>query len=681
MKKYLNKIRIVVPVLILSGCLCSCSTEQEIQQDWSHVVRIAGHGLNASRIDSIISRSRSTYVFGIEVDNDITGRYESFLDPAEKLAAIGLLARKAHENNNRAFVYIAGLECITAAADTAARHTLFKDHPDWVQRDITGRPAVFGGDAAFWIRQGDEDVWISPYAVEWRKMYMQRVKEIAATGIDGIYVDIPYWMTHFEGWENTWASFDDYTVRAFRKKTGLDAKKDLKLGDFTDPGFLRWVNFRMETLTAFMAEINRTVKAVNPECKTIAEIYPGIDESAVRVGADVQQMYEVVDAIAHEYSEGAYMAAAREPVDWFTYMAGMYTFRAFARGKPSWMLSYSWDGEKKIDPGEAMRNLFLSQIMAGTNPWDARGHVMSGSNDYKVRSEVYKWIAAHEDHWYKPRLPIDPIGVYFSPRTRNIFADDFYKSYMGALSMMLQAHQEFQIVLPQTLRFFKGKILLIPDARCLNLPEVELFEKLVHSGGKIIFTGQSGEYDHARKKYTDNPLHRLFGVTSQDKKIQTGKDFIYYPDCPARIYYDEIKNNYNRYARGDTTANAVFIKLLGDFVADLRQQKLVYSSALEITASPFIATQVAMVDNRIHIFLANFAGLQGGVNASQTAQKNIRITLKDNIQRNCYLLPYLGEVQEITSSSSGNGQVYIIPEIHKGAVVWFETATGQSTNQ
>ena len=32
-------------------------------------------------------------------------------------------------------------------------------------------------------------------------MYMQRVRQIAATGIDGIYVDIPYWMTHFTGWE------------------------------------------------------------------------------------------------------------------------------------------------------------------------------------------------------------------------------------------------------------------------------------------------------------------------------------------------------------------------------------------------------------------------------------------------------------------------------------------------
>ena len=79
---------------------------------------------------------------------------------------------------------------------------------------------MFAAGSAFWIRPGDEDVWVSPYAPEWRKTYMERVRQIAATGIDGIYVDIPYWMTHFDGWEDTWASFDDYTVNAFRREHG-----------------------------------------------------------------------------------------------------------------------------------------------------------------------------------------------------------------------------------------------------------------------------------------------------------------------------------------------------------------------------------------------------------------------------------------------------------------------------
>src|SRR5579872_6251334 len=112
---------------------------------------------------------------------------------------------------------------------------------------------------------------------------MQRVRQIAGTGIDGIYIDIPYWMTHFDGWENTWASFDDYTVAAFKRSTGLDAKRDLKLGDFSDANFRKWIDFRISTLTDFVSEISRNARSVNPSIMTIPEIYPGVEEEAVRV--------------------------------------------------------------------------------------------------------------------------------------------------------------------------------------------------------------------------------------------------------------------------------------------------------------------------------------------------------------------------------------------------------------
>ncbi|HEV2246381.1 MAG TPA: family 10 glycosylhydrolase, partial [Terriglobia bacterium] len=310
---------------------------------WINYVRISGNPLRLDRVDEIIREATESHVFGIETDNDIEGRYESFLDPAEKLKAIKAVAEKAHAAGNYTFVYVAGLECITAnAADV--KHSLYKDHPDWVQRKITGEPALFGGGTAFWIRKGDEDVWVSPYPPEWRKIYMEHVRQIAATGIDGIYVDIPYWMTHFTGWEKTWASFDKYTVAEFKKRTGLNAMTDLKLGDFSDANFRRWVDFRITTITEFMKEIGDNFKSVNPKGVTIAEIYPGIEFEAVRVGSDVYQLYDVIDLIAHEYEwSGVGNASRKTPLDWLHFMIGMYSFRAFAGRKPTWMLSYSWD--------------------------------------------------------------------------------------------------------------------------------------------------------------------------------------------------------------------------------------------------------------------------------------------------------------------------------------------------
>ena len=321
---------------------------------------------------------------------------------------------------------------------------------------------------------------------------MERVRQIAATGIDGIYVDIPYWMTHFDGWEDTWASFDDYTVMAFRKETGLDAKKDLKLGDFSDGNFRKWTEFRTKTFTDFMQEIDRNAKIVNPSIKTIPEIYPGIEEEAVRVGADVYSLYPVVDAIAHEYEFGSgdHMASSRSVLDWFNYQVGMHSFRAFAQGKATWILNYSWDGDKKVDPRQAMMNLSMSEVMAGANFWDAPGHSMAGSNDEATRKKIFSWIKAHEDTFYAPRMPLSPIGVYFSPGTRNYFPKEFISSYRGILIFLMQQHLEFQIVTPRTLGEFRGTTLILPDVRVLNETESTLVRSYVTDGKTLVITGE-----------------------------------------------------------------------------------------------------------------------------------------------------------------------------------------------
>src|SRR5579863_6038585 len=552
------------------------------KQNWTNYVRIGAYGLKGGDALKIVRRAQESNVAGIEVDNDIPGRYESFINPEEKLKAIREVAEAAHKGGNHAFVYIAGTECITAHGDKVA-HTLAKDHPDWLQRKITGEPAIFGGGSAFWIRAGDEDVWVSPYAPEWRKTYMERVRQIAATGIDGIYVDIPYWMTHFDGWEDTWASFDEYTVAAFKQKTGLDAKHDLKLGDFSDAAFRKWVEFRIQTFTDFMAEIDHNAKSVNPKIKTIPEIYPGIEEEAVRVGADVYSLYAVVDAIAHEYEfgESGHMASERTPLDWFRYQVGMHSFRSFAEGKATWILNYSWDGDKKVEAREAMQNLAMSQVMDGANFWDAPGHSMAGSNDLPTRKKIFNWIQAHEKTFYLPRNPVHSVGVYFSPDTRNIYADEFIRSYRGILILLMQKHWEFQVVTPRNLADFKGETLVLPDARILHDKEKDWLRKFVEKGRTLAITGadatQLGEAPHVLR----------------------------FPKDPGKEYMSALESGFEK-AAPDSQA---------EFLTSLKN-----TGEVEVTASPMVATSIAAVEGKPHIFFANFAGLVSKVNPVQTPQ-------------------------------------------------------------
>jgi hypothetical protein len=632
----MKKTKRFVPTLMAASLLglAAIALSQSIpsDQDWTNYVRIGAYGLNRESPAKIIADATASKVFGIEVDNDIPGRYESFLDPTEKLAAIRSVAEKAHQAHNYAFVYIAGTECITAHADQTP-HTVAKDHPDWLQRKITGETAIFGGGTAFWIRKGDEDVWISPYAPEWRKIYMERVRQIAATGIDGIYIDIPYWMTHFDGWEDSWASFDDYTVAAFKKQTGLDARHDVKIGDFSDPNFRKWVDFRIETITDFLTEIDKSAKSVNPKIKTIPEIYPGIEEEATRVGADVYSLYPVVDAIAHEYEfgNGGHMASERTPHDWFRYQVGMHTFRAFAQGKATWILNYSWDGDKKVAARDSMPNLAMSQIMDGANFWDAPGHSMAGSNDPPTRKTIFEWIAKHQLTFYRPRQSIQPVGVYFSPRTRDYGAKDFIASYRGCLILLMQTHREFQIVTPRTLAEFKSETLVLPDVREFNEMEKTALKALAASGTRIVVTGQNAS------------------------QLPAGPNVITMPDCPCRAYENSLDANLEN-------ADPAKAK---EFLVSLRGQ-----GEIEIKASPLVATSIAMVDGKPHIFLANFSGLRGGSNPFPTPQKDVTLRLRNQAQ--VRFLPFLGRVQEVHGTREGEAFVYHLPALERGGVAWVE---------
>jgi hypothetical protein len=151
----------LLPCVVLACVAVNECAAQANGPEWVRHARIAAYGLSSSNSDQIVEQAQASHVLGIEVDNDITGRYDSFVDPTAKLKAIRELASTAHRAGEHAFVYIAGTECITPNGDTA-EHTLFKDHPDWVQRNLAGAPAIFHSGDAFWIHRGDEDVWVSP---------------------------------------------------------------------------------------------------------------------------------------------------------------------------------------------------------------------------------------------------------------------------------------------------------------------------------------------------------------------------------------------------------------------------------------------------------------------------------------------------------------------------------------
>jgi hypothetical protein len=311
----------------------------------------------------------------------------------------------------------------------------------------------------------------------------------------------------------------------------------------------------------------------------------------------------------------------------------MHSFRAFAQGKATWILNYSWDGDKKVDAREAMMNLAMSQVMAGANFWDAPGHSMAGSNDLPTRKKIFAWIKAHEATFYRPRTAIKPFGVYFSPGTRNYYANDFIASYRGILILLMQKHLEFQIVTPRTLSDFQGSTLILPDVRIMSDAEKSWLRTYVG-------------------------LDKIVMITGEDATgLGAAANIIRFPKCPGKDYNAALEKDFDA-----TTPDRE-----REFL-----DKLPAGSSIRVSASPMIATSIAQVDGKPHLFFANFAGLRGGVNPVQTPQTGVQVTVSGVAKGHGFFLPFLGDSQPLDGTAGDSGITYTLPAIEKGAVFWYE---------
>ncbi len=416
----------------------------------------------------------------------------------------------------------------------------------------------------------------------------------------------------------------------------MDARHDVTLGDFSDANFRKWIDFRIDTFTSFMREICENARSVNSSIMVIPEIYPGIESEATRVGADVYELYGVVDAIAHEYEfgEGDHMASSRSQLDWFLYQAGMLSFRAFAQGKATWMLNYSWDGDIDVDPREAMKNLAMSHVMAGANFWDASGHVMAGSNNAPTRAVIFDWIEKQERNLYSPRLPMHPVGIYFSPKSRDYDPDRFLPSYRGVLVLLLQKHREFQVVTPSTLSAFRGEVLVLPTVTFLKEEEKKELRAYAARGGRLVITGENAA-----------------GMPDSENVRR-------FEECPGRLYLEALQRDF---AQGSTESAPKFLDAVN------------VQSEIKLEASATIAASMALVDGKPHIFLANFGGLVPHKVAVPTADRDVRLIVSSRKTCSLKFLPFLGDIQIIKGETVAQKQNFVLPPVERGAVIWLDS--------
>ena len=127
---------------------------------------------------------------------------------------------------------------------------------------------------------------------------------------------------------------------------------------------------------------------------------------------------------------------------------------------------------------------------------------------------------AREKRKHFGQQPVYDIGLYFSSRTRDWIAREepakYFHSFQGAHQACVMEHLQFGVVLDENASLAELKkfpVVCLPNAAILSDKEVDLLSDYVKQGGKLLITGQTGQFDAMGEPRQDAAIIELIGAT------------------------------------------------------------------------------------------------------------------------------------------------------------------------
>ncbi len=379
--------------------------------EWSRFARVADGTFDEDAdptrdMRPVIENLKRQNVSVIELDT-ILSHWLTDAEFTQHMAKIKSFAALAHSAGLRVVVYYPSLEVISLGGEKGPSFYKNGDGKSWVQRSLDGKPNVFYGSLVVWVDPGDESCWLSPNS-PWRDFYLRRVKELAGTGVDALWPDVPI---YFDG-ALTWCDASTWAATAFKADTGLDLPP---ADDFTDRRFRRYVEWRHHNLNQWQLDIAAAGRSVNPDLLTFVETVSMDYQYATRIGLDGAYLRTAGGGVSHVWEvdilglrDGMRHATAS---DW-TCLISMYKYARAASGtKPAWAFSYGW---KADDASLVMAEL----LAAGCNPYEVKSPFKDISTDTAMRTRMYGFVAAHQQRLYDT-VSAATVGVYHSSASRD----------------------------------------------------------------------------------------------------------------------------------------------------------------------------------------------------------------------------------------------------------------------
>jgi hypothetical protein len=115
--------------------------------------------------------------------------------------------------------------------------------------------------------------------------------------------------------------------------------------------------------------------------------------------------------------------------------------------------------------------------------------------------------------------PVREVGIYFSTRTRDWIGRDqpatWFQSVQGAHKACVYEHLGFGFLFDENLSLEGLKqfpVVCLPNVAIVSDREADLFRRYVEDGGKLLITGQGGQFDRLGKPLAASTLEGLIGA-------------------------------------------------------------------------------------------------------------------------------------------------------------------------
>lgn len=523
-RRWLQGASAIAGLSLLDGCYASSDREADDEVcnelepdeivlppgDWFRGARVAGlatyAGVTPCDVRADIARMADERVTVVEVDSELS----SYLDEpafAEQIRVVDLVARECHALGMRCVAYYPVLESLTLDADQTP-HTMAKDHPDWLQMGMDGKPNVFvgGGGRVFWVEPGEESAWLCPTS-GYVDYFNERVARLAQTALDGLWGDVPL-LSDIVG---VWPCTNGSCNARFKAETGLDVPA---AADWNDPRFARWVAWRHRLIWDLEQRIVDSAKRARADFEVIIETVTMDYSSGTVQGldgayADDGRVYRVweIDAV----SDASAMREASAD-DWLSMAVMMKHARGSSAPRPAWAFCYG------LEEDDAERTMGLA-IATGCSPYETKIPEINTSVGTTYRKRMFGWLERH------PQLllsrPASATAIVYSSTSRDILdrasgvalytstnpadplwwttededsakVSEYVADYRGFCKLLFQSHVPFEVLTtphltPESLA--GCSVVVAPSLAALSRPAVEALTRWVEARGTLIVTG------------------------------------------------------------------------------------------------------------------------------------------------------------------------------------------------